>query len=183
MKLDNKGFTVIELILSFVLVMFLAISMFALVNNYKNRQQQESLKREMLELQNNLTADIYTDTLQRKVKNIVYCVDEKNEIIKQCIDINFLDGTKKQLKVVEEEKETTDDGTTFEYTTFYILYGGIKYKNPDPKFAKVVSDYMLTNTTAEDNLEYGKLYHIKIRIAHQDLEDEYVIDVITTGIN
>ena len=187
MKLDKKGFTVIELILSFILVMFLAISLFALVNNYKNRQQIESIKRGMVKLQNDLTEDIYLDTIQKKVKNINYCLDysvnPNGEIIKQCVDINFLDGSKKQLKIEQIEEQVEEDGTTFEFETVNFLYGGRKYKNPDPKFVKVVSDYMLTSTTEEDSLEYGKIYHIKIRIAHQDLEKEYVIDIVTTGIN
>ena len=183
MKLDKKGFTVIELILSFILVMFLTLSLFALVNNYKNRQQIESIKRDMLFLRNTLTQDIYQDTIERKVKNINYCLDPEGEIIKQCININFLDGTTKQLKIEQIKEPVEEDGTTFEFETFNIIYGGVSYKNPDPKFAKVVSDYMLTSTTEEDGLEYGKIYHIKIRIAHQDLEKEYAVDIVTTGIN
>jgi len=182
MKLDNKGFTVIELILSFVLVMFLAMSMFALVNNYKNREQKEAVKRDLLALQNTLTQDIYEDTTERKVDYIEYCKDESGNNITQCININFLDNTAKQLKIEKVNKPVTEDGTTFEFETFNILYGGVKYDNPDPKFAKVVSDYILTSTIEDDNLEYGVIYHIKIRIEHQDLEDEYVVDVVTTGV-
>jgi len=184
MNLNKKAFTVIELILSFILVMFLALSLFALVNNYKNRQQKEGIKRELLSLYTTLTQDIYQDTIERKVENINYCLDSEGEIIKQCININFLDSTTKQLKIEQIKEQAEEDGTTFEFETFNILYGGVKYKNPDPKFAKVVSDYMLTSYTKEDyEIEYGKIYHIKIRIAHQDLEDEYVVDIVTTGIN
>ena len=183
MKLDKKGFTVIELILCFILVMFLALSLFALVNNYKTKQQTESIKRDMLSFQNKLTQDIYQDTIERKVNNINSCLDPNGEVIKQCIDINFLDGTTKQLKVEQIKEQTEEDGTVFEFETFNILYGGVKYKNPDPKFAKIVSDYMLISTVEEDNIEYGKLYHIKIRISHQNLEEEFVVDIVTTGLN
>jgi len=183
MKLDKKGFTVIELILSFILVMFLAMSMFALVNNYKNKEQIEAVKRDLMKLQNTLTQDIYEDTITKKVEQISFCLDESGEVIKQCINIKFLDKSVKQLKVVETTDRVTDEGTTFDYNTFNIYYGGHKYKNPDPKFTKIVSDYILTSTVPEDNLEYGVIYHIKLRIEHQDIEDEYVIDVITTGVN
>lgn len=182
MKFNNKGFTVIELILSFVFVMFLAMSMFALVNNYKNRQQEESLRRELTTLENTLTQDIYEDTIERKVNYIENCKDESGNVINQCINIYFLDGSDKQLKVIQTREEAEEDGTRFEYETFNILYGGVKYDNPDPKFAKVVSDYILTSSIPEDNLEYGKIYRIRIRIEHQDLDDEYVVDIVTTGI-
>lgn len=182
MKLDNKGFTVIELILSFILVMFLALSMFALVNNYRNREQKESIRRDLLTFQSTLTGDIYQDTLERKVDYIRNC-EVTNDAIKGCIDIKFLDETNKELKIVKEEKTTTEDGTTFTYDSSYILYGGVKYELPDPKFARIVDDYMFFSTIEEDNLEYGVIYKIRIRIEHQDLEDEFVIEVVTTGIN
>lgn len=181
MKLDNKGFTVIELILSFILVMFLALGLFALVNNYKNRQQTESTKRDLLAFQNKLTQDIYEDILERKLDYMRYCTDGSGQTITQCVNIRFSDGKEKQLKVVTERKTTTEDGTTFEYDTFNIIYGGVKYENPEPKFAKVVNDYILTLTLPEDNLEYGVIYRLKIRIEHQDIDDEYVIDVVATG--
>ena len=182
MRLDKKGFTVIELILSFVLVMFLAMSMFALVNNYKHREQKETVKRDLLTLQNTLTQDIYEDTIRRKVDHISYCKDENGNNLTQCINIKFLDTTEKQLKIETISESVTEDGTTFELETFNILYGGVKYNNPDPKFAKIVSDYILTSTIPDDKLEYGVIYHIKIRIEHQDLEEEYIVDIVTTGV-
>lgn len=181
MKLDNKGFTVIELILSFILVMFLALSMFALVNNYRNREQKESIRRDLLTFQNTLTGDIYQDTIERKVDYIRSC--DIDGVIKGCINIQFKDGTYKDLKIITEEKTATEDGTTFTYFSSYILYGNVKYELPDPKFARIVDDYMFFSTVEEDSLEYGVIYKIRIRIEHQDLDDEFVIEVVTTGVN
>lgn len=182
MKLDNKGFTVIELVLSFVLVMFLALSMFSLVDSYKNREQKEAIRSDLLLLQNTLTQDIYQDTIERKVNYIRTCKDNSGKAIAQCININFLDNTEKQLKVVEIEEEATEDGTTFKFKSFYILYGGVKYENPDPKFATIVKKDMLSYTKTSDNLEYGVIYKIKLTIQHQDLEEKYNLDIVTTGL-
>lgn len=181
MKLGNKGFSVIELILSFILVMFLALGMFAVVNNYRNRQLKETVRRDLISFKNKLTQDIYKDILDNKVDYIRNCKDSNNEVISQCVNIRFLDGQEKQLKIEEIEEETTEDGTTFTYESFNIIYGGVKYENPDPKFAKIKSDYIFTTSSASDNLEYGVIYKLKIRIAHQDLDDEIVIDIVTTG--
>ncbi len=182
MKLDNKGFTVIELTLSFVLVMFLTLSLFALVNNYRVREEKESARKELLAYQNTLTDDIYKDTVERKVNHISNCKDSSGSIIKQCADIVFQDGTAKRLQVREEKVEAEEDGTHFTYSTFSIVYGGVKYENPEPKFATVVDDYILTMTTPENKLEYGVIYKLKIRIKYQDIDDEFVIEVITTGV-
>lgn len=180
---NKKGFTVIELILSFALVMFLAVAMFAVVNNYRTRQQKESVNRELTKLKTTLTQDIYEDITNKKLKKIEYCKDAQGEIIKQCVYIYFQDGTNKQLKVnMEEVADNTIQGTTFKYEEFSIIYGKVKYPNPVPKFAKIVSDYMLTYSTEEDELEYGTIYKIQIRIAHQDIKDEFKIEVVATGV-
>lgn len=179
---NEKGFTVIELVLSFALVMFLAIAMFAVVNNYRTREQKEAVNRDLITLKTTLTQDIYEDIAKKKVKKIEYCRDSNSNIIKQCVYIYFQDGTNKQLKVnVEEVTDKNIQGTTFKYEEFSIIYGKVKYENPVPKFTKIVSDYMLTYSTKEDKLEYGTIYKIEIRLSHQDIEDEFKIEIITTG--
>lgn len=200
MKFNNeKGFTVIELILSFALVMILAISMFTLVNNYREKQEKESINRDLLELKNKVTQDVYQDMQLRKVEKIEYCRDtmdedndgDVNEILKQCIDIYFKknegqaeEDSKKRLKIqVNQDVNIYDDGTNFTIDTFEIVYGNIKYKNPDPKFISIVPDYILTYTTDEDNLEYGTIYKINIKMRHQDIANDYIIEIVTTGIN
>lgn len=182
-KFNNEnGFTVIELVLSFALVMFLAVAMFAVVNNYRNRQQKEVVNRELTTLKNTLTQDIYEDINKKKVKKIEYCKDASSNIINQCIYIYFQDGSDIQLRIdMELVEDNSIEGTTFKYEDFSIIYGTVKYKNPVPKFTKIVSDYMLTYSTEEDNLEYGTIYKIEIRLAHQDIDDEFKIEVITTG--
>lgn len=181
-RLNKNGFTVIELILSFALVMFLAIAMFAVVNNYRARQQKEAIARDLLTLKTTLTQDIYEDMLNRKVEKIEYCRNG-NDIIAQCINIKFLDGITKQLKIENDVVEVNEDGTIFTYETFDIIYGKVKYKNIDPKFTKIVSDYILIYSSDEDNLEYGRLYKIQIIIDHQDIDEKTVIEVVATGIS
>jgi len=178
---NEKGFTVIELVLSFVFVMFLAVGMFAVVNNYRNKQQKESINRELTKFTTGLTQIIYEDINKKKVKEIDYC-KKGEDIEKQCINITFEDGDIKTLKVIwEEVSDPSIEGTNFKYEEFSVIYDNVKYKNHVPKFAKIVSDYMLTYSTEEDYLEYGKLYKIELRIAHQDIEDEFKVEIITTG--
>lgn len=182
---NEKGFTVIELVLSFALVMFLAIVMFAVVNSYRNRQQIETANRDLTVFKNKITQDIYEDINEKKVKKIEYCTDASGEIIKQCIIISFKNNTEKKLEIVEESRTINVSGTEMNIKVANILYGEegskVKYENPVPKLTKIVSDYMLTYSKEEDNLEYGTIYKIEIRLEHQDIEEEFKIEVITTG--
>lgn len=184
-KFNENGFTVIELILSFTLVMFLAIAMFSLVNNYRIRQQKETIVKDLLALKTTLTQDIYEDMLNHKVEKIEYCKLE-DDIIPQCINIYFLDGINKTLQIAKKDINVNEDGTEFTFETFDIIYGGVKYKNPDNKFVKIVNDYILIYSgdtpNEEEALEYGRLYKIQIILEHQDIDENIVIEVVATGV-
>ena len=52
--LNNKAFTVIELIVSFAFVSVLSISLFAIVINYKEKEQDVSIETELLSFKSDL---------------------------------------------------------------------------------------------------------------------------------
>ena len=54
-KLDNKGFTVVELTLSFIFVFTIAFSMYELLFNYRVRQNEESIKSQMMDYKNEVS--------------------------------------------------------------------------------------------------------------------------------
>lgn len=170
-NINDKGFTAVELIISFTLVMFIAIGMFSLVTNYRSRQQVESTKKEILTFKTKITQDIQKDIYERKVKNITSCGNK-------CVNINFMDGITKKISVETEEITINDSGTNFKFKTFYISYGGVKYKNPEPKFLTVTNNSILTSTTTSDDLKSGKIYKINIDLKHEELKDDFVIRIV-----
>jgi len=181
MKLNKKGFTVVELVLSFSLVMILAVSMFAVINNYRIKQKKESVKRELVTYINKITKDIYDDIYTYKVKEMSYC-GVLGAISNNCVQITFMDDSVKKLKI-EKEKVTEYIGSTpISVDSFSIIYDGVRYRNPSPKFASIINDYLLTYVDTSDISYNSTIYRIKIRIGHQDLEEEQKIDIVATGI-
>ena len=57
-KINNKGFTIIEVILSFSFIMIISVGLFISATNYKNKQQQESAKRDLETFKMNIISEI-----------------------------------------------------------------------------------------------------------------------------
>lgn len=177
-KLNNKGFTVVELTLSFLFVFTLAFSMYELLFNYRTKQNEEAIKAELVDYSNQVVLAIQNDISERTLKNIDYCM-AGGSVIDKCLLLNFNDSTTKQLSV--EKRDYEYDGELYKIS--YINYGGIYYESPDALLLDYRPNYMLYNTYEADNLEDDNVnvYKISIPIYHNDLEGNYGVEIVAVG--
>lgn len=187
MKLNNKGFTVVELIASFVFSSILAISLFAVIINYRDKEEDSSIETQLLAFKSQITIDIEKDIEKNGLKEIKYCTDASGKIIARCITLSFFKGENKDFEIKEEGKVETIEGsdgadTTFSYTVPYLTYGGIRYDIPDAANINVRSDYLLEMTTVNDGLESNTpLYKIRVILVHNDLDADVDISIVADG--
>lgn len=185
-RINNKGFTIIELTLSFVFVFTLAFSMFQLLYNYRVKQNNESMRSQMIDYKNQVTLAIQNDINNKKLRLIDYC-KSGGLITGKCLVLHFNDGTTKQLSV----EETTTMYDEMEIPIKYINYGGVSYQAPDAILLDYRADYMLyttrgqvqsadsNNIVPEDN--NVDLYKISIPIYHNDLDGNFGINIVAAG--
>ena len=186
---NNKGFTVIELIMSFLFASILAISLFSVIVTYRNKQVDSTIETDLLAFKSQFVMDVQEDFQLRGVREINYCTtgNADNPIIPRCVVINFNDGTSKELKVLIEVKEDTvenDDGIIdhFNYELPYIVYGDIKYNIPDAANVYIDDDYILQSTGPLDGIESGtNLYKIGFNLKHNDLDVDIDVSIVTSG--
>lgn len=187
MKLNNKGFTVVELIASFVFSSILAISLFAVIINYRDKEEDSSIQTDLLAFKSQITIDIEKDIERNGLKEINYCTDSRGNRIARCIVLSFLKGDPKTFEIKEEGKVETMEGlngsdTSFSYTVPYLSYGGIRYDIPDAANINVRSDYLLEMTTVNDGLESNTpLYKIRVILVHNDLDADIDISIVADG--
>lgn len=180
--LNKKGFTIIELIVSFAFVSILTASLFAVVINYKEKEQDVSVETELLSFKYKLTVEIENDIQKKLLNYIEYCTDLNGNISNRCIILNFMDGTSKTLEIKSEKKTETIEDSVFTYDEPYILYGGIRYTPPDASRIFIKNDYMLQYTTLDDDLENNmSLYRIKLSLEHVDFKKPFDITIVATG--
>ncbi len=203
-KMNNKGFTVVELIASFVFTSILAITLFAAVMNYKDKQTDSIITTELLAFKSQVLIDIETDIQKRGLYSIEYAdcrheagekVDENDNVIEdstvvnipRCVDLNFNDGTTKRLFVSRKTKVDNllnKDGTvtSLAITYAFLSYGGIQYKIPDEENIDIATDFFFEQSEVSDGLETNTpLYKIRLDLVHNDLPQNIVISFVANG--
>lgn len=102
---NNKGFTLVEMLVSFTLSMILIIILFQLIINLKDIYMLSGIKTELLNKQYLMTNKIYSDLNEKKVIKIENC---NNPLV--CVEFTFQDGTIKKLEVDDTNKTLSYDG-------------------------------------------------------------------------
>lgn len=65
-KLNNKGITVVEILICFSIVSIITITMFKAINSYRDKEEEESFKMTVNTYRTSLTKVIYSDIIKNK---------------------------------------------------------------------------------------------------------------------
>lgn len=203
-KLNNKGMTVVEIVLTFSIIMIIVVGMLTIVVNYRG-QISTSLTRLKLETtKNTLTQGIYNDILKLGVEKIEDFSDSSEnplcnvEGLNRCIVITFQNNTQKALGTSKVENNDKDS-----IVNKFIFYDGIKYKIKDslPKTKPISTENKTINwidlqsininddgilSSSFKVLEDGTqvyIYNIDIGISHVDYEDDFGLHIVAPTID
>lgn len=153
--LNNKGFTIVEMLVSFVLSMIIVMILFELIINLKELYQMSGLKTELLNKQNLMIDKIYTDLTKKKVTMISSCGNE-------CVTFTFSDGNAKNLAV------DSNNGT--------VAYDNYTIKlNNDSYFSRISINEVGITTNVGNN----RIFSINIPIYNQKFKnDNFGINIV-----
>ena len=112
-KLNNKGITTIEVIISFVLVVIISASLFTTISAYNAKRLTESYKSQIYTYKNQLTKIIQDDLIKKGLVEVTYkkytsasdtsysvLTEDKssnNKMIIYQLDCTLKDGTNRRL--------------------------------------------------------------------------------------
>ena len=125
--MNKKGFTTVELIVSFIMIVIILISLVGFTVNYRDKVKIEQVKSNLNDFKNTVTKAVYDDITINNIKSIEYCVGEDN-----CV--NFIDSRNK-LHTLKIFYECVLKNGTCSYRT-YLSYNNIKYELPDSDINK-----------------------------------------------
>ena len=158
--MNKKGFTTIEIVLSFALVVVILTGLTVIVINYRDKVPNEETKTQLLDYKNTITKIVYDDIVDGDYVSLSRCVGSY-----QCVNFIKEDGTTESLKVVNQQEDTSDIKRGM-----YLEYKGIKYMLPDSDLNDLngyVSDIKEFNII--ENPGYN-LYSVKIPIVHVGID-------------
>ena len=205
-KLNNKGMTVVEIVLTFSIIMIIVIGMLTIMVNYRNKVSV-SLNRLKLEtFKNNLTQDIYNDIIKLGVSKVEDFTDTNiagnpcNGLgLNRCIVITFQDGSEKAFGTSKITNPDDQDSIINKY----MYYDGMKYKLKDElpgvlpaaregeqrhwtelQSIRVNDDGILNSnyTVLEDGTQMY-IYNIDVKVSHVDYEDDFGIHIVASTID
>ena len=148
--MNDKGFTLVELIVSIVLITIIIVPIFTITINFRNRENIASDKAQLLEYKNTLTYDIQKDILDNGLKTFA---TNTTCNVKECFILTFQDGSQKHLNLaakavtydnksyplaIEDAKIALDD---------YNIYDDIIKENDNYIYFEIPIEYMESDTS------------------------------------
>lgn len=176
---NNKGFTIAELLVTFVLVMSIVLALFKVVDHYREHQQNATSVKEMNSYRNQIVKVVEDDILFnnegiKEIKGLDKASPEYAQTdFQQGIKITFNGSNGKSItKNLIVEKNG-------------IWYGDMFYEFPS-KFVSAVDDVIYTETqvknviSADSSLEKA-IYSIHIDLTHSELNRIFNINIVAVN--
>lgn len=173
---NNKGFTIAELLVTFVLVMSIVLALFKVVDHYRERQQNATSVKEMNSYRNQIVKVVEDDILFnyggiKEIKGL----DLKPSEAQQGIKITF-NGVDDNGILIAKNLIVKNNG---------ILYGDMFYEFPS-KFVSAVDDVIYTETqvkkvSSDDSSLKKAIYSIHIDLTHSELNRIFNINIVAVN--
>ena len=152
--MNKKGFTVVELIVSFTLAMTISVFLFQIVINLKNLYTNSTIKTELINIQS-----LVSRQMNENFKKGIISVDECGD---RCYEFFYIDDTSDKLIL-------SDDS---------IEFGNYKSKLPKNSYIRNETINISSSTTFSDSFD-DSLLIINVPIYNENFKDEvYNIKIV-----
>ena len=168
-RLNNKGFTVVEIIITFAIVMSISVGLLGIVDNYRTRQQKELYLKELNSYKNEILRIVYNDIYSLGIESITGIdVETKCDYYNQDIKIKFNQGISIKFKDETEKLFCVGDSG--------IKYGDNLYNQP--KKVKFTNDIIYLDS---GNIENKKILSIRVKMTHPELKEPVELNIVGIG--
>lgn len=128
MKLNNKGFTVVEVLVTFVLLSVVMVSLFSTISAFNEKRIQESYRARVYEYKNAIVNKIQSDFIEKGLSHVTIAMEGSSNSpsgITHTVYCTLKDGTERVLVVHQRFTKTSFrfDGNLEYSDDFYIEYG------------------------------------------------------------
>lgn len=110
-RINNKGISLVELIITFALLMVIIIGMLNIVNSIKSDVNDKEMIRKITQFNTDIVTTIQKKLLNNKFNTLTDC--DNQELNSICKKIVFSDNTSTEIKIHFLEKTITFDGITY----------------------------------------------------------------------
>ena len=181
---NNKGFTIAELLVTFVLVMSIVLALFKVVDHYRERQQNATSVKEMNSYRNQIVKVVEDDILFncegiKEIKGL----DQNDDLSLSPIEkADFQQG----IEIAFNKLDAKDNPIIKRLIVKKngIFYDEMFYEFPS-KFVSAFDDVIYTETQVEnvssDPLLKKAIYSIHIDLTHSELNRIFNINIVAVN--
>ncbi len=171
-RLNSKGFTAIELLVTFLILSFVVVGMFDVLLNYKDKEQLESIRSSVADYENKMTKIIQDDLTKGHLVRVKQQTTASTNELSASFDMN---------NTVTNKKYSTN--LTINLDNGDISYGKsgeeITYSIPKINGLTINKKETSINILGDDN----KFVKISMGFSHPEFEDDELLFSITAPIN
>lgn len=194
--LNNKGITIVEILVCFILVTFITVSLFTTVSSFNNKRNIESVKADLLQYRNDIDKMLEDDLVHKGLINAKVYPVENGTTYKA--DLYFRDGSSKRLTIfsqrageygsnstVAADYDATCTGKNDEFYIEYTDENGqpLRYtlpdvgsfENTDCPTPEIIKDLRF-NTIKVSNAD--NVLFIYVNFYHPELGNDYSINIV-----
>ncbi len=180
--MNKKGFTTVELIVSFMIVTIILTSLVGFTVNYRDKVKKEEIRTKLYDFKNSITKIVYDDIIALNYTSIAACVGIDN-----CV--NFVDSTGNShvLKIENscEQINCISSGCTINKCGVYLVYNDIRYLLPESNlnryYKKNLDEDIIISQSVCGLSEFklqaynNSIYTLKMNFKHYLLNDDFDI--------
>ena len=163
-KLNNKGLSVIELVVVFAILMIIVIGMLEIIISLKSTSVDKETSKNLIEFSSTLQKNIYDDLIKKGYQSMSNCtntgVTTTGAQFIECKKLNFKDGSSSELLI--------------DLKTKAIFYNNIKHLMPDHEMFEFRDRRIFYNDSNHDMDIYIEedTQNLKINIPYFIVEDD-----------
>ena len=166
--MNNKGFTTIEVILSFALLVIIMGTLTGITISYRDKLTNSEIKTSVLDFKNSMYKIIYDDIIGDNIVKAEYCIGESN-----CVNLVNIDGDTRKIKLVTQRNSALgrSSGVYLVYDDIYYLMPGSDYNvynNADPSKDTVVAT--MGSLVLDNNYESSNIYKISVSMVNRNID-------------
>ena len=179
--MNKKGFTTIELIVSFVMVTIMLASLIGFSITYRDRVKDEEIRSQLNDFKNTITKVVYDDIITFNYTGISLCVGQDN-----CVNFVDEDGDYHTLKIINDcSSDCNYNPCKLTNCGVYLVYDETKYFLPDSDLNTFYSESdgikiieTASNLSSFELKTYeNSIYSLKMTFKHYKMKDDTVIQL------
>lgn len=196
-KLNNRGLSIVEVVVTFAIVMAIISGLLAIIMNYRQKAETSFSELELETLKNTLTKTIQDDILNFGISEINHggsCMSSTSSSrFSACANLVFKNGTQKILgisKIDQDNRNSIENKYIFYDDEKYVLKDNLPKNIPEGRHAYdfqtifVSTENFLSSdrTILSDGTEI-KIYSIDIAIEHIEYEQDFGLHIVATDFD